>query len=154
MRQILYAPVAQLEELLRPKERVAGSTPVWGARFKPRFNKAGLIFYGFAVLKESNMKKLLFLGVSSVLFAACAMPATEVGNAFIQDTVQPMLITAESGKKEGRACAKNILGLYLSGDMSVEAAKKNGGITKVASVNKEIKSYAIYAEVCTVVIGR
>lgn len=100
------------------------------------------------------MKKLLFLGAAVLMFAACATPATEVGTALIQETVQPMLVTTETGKKEGRACAKNILGIYLSGDMSVEAAKKNGGITKVASVNKEIKSYAVYAEVCTVVTGK
>ena len=54
------------------------------------------------------MKKLLFLGAAVLMFAACATPATEVGTALIQETVQPMLVTTETGKKEGRACAKNI----------------------------------------------
>lgn len=100
------------------------------------------------------MKKLLILGVVSLMLTACVTPSTEVGIALVEETVQPMLISAESGKREGRACAENFFGIFLKGDMSIEAAKRNGGITKVASVNKEIRSYIVYAEVCTVVTGR
>lgn len=87
------------------------------------------------------------------MLAACATPRTEAGSALVELTTQPLLVTGNSGTRVGRACAKNILGIYLSGDMSVAAAKKNGRITKVSSVDKEIKSYAVYAEVCTVVRG-
>lgn len=87
------------------------------------------------------------------MLAACATPSTEVGTALFAFTQQPMNATEAAGTKTGRACATNILGLYISGDMSVEAAKKNGKITKVASIDKDIKSYAVYSEVCTVVTG-
>lgn len=99
------------------------------------------------------MKKLFLMVLAGGMLAACATPSTEVGTALFAMTQQPMLVTEATGTKTGRACATNILGLYISGDMSVEAAKKNGKITKVASVDKDIKSYAVYSEVCTVVTG-
>ena len=99
------------------------------------------------------MKKWMFVVGTALFLGACATPNTEVGIALFSDTVQPMLATNGSGNKVGRACGKNYLGLFITGDMSVEAAKKDGKITQVASVDKEIKSYAVYSEVCTVVRG-
>ena len=99
------------------------------------------------------MKKVFLMVCAGGMLAACATPNTEVGTALFAMTQQPMMVTGNSGTKTGRACATNILGLYISGDMSVEAAKKAGRITKVASVDKDIKSYAVYSEVCTVVTG-
>ncbi|MBO5911750.1 MAG: TRL-like family protein [Elusimicrobiaceae bacterium] len=101
------------------------------------------------------MKKMMFVLGSVLLLGACATPSTEIGIALFSDTVQPLMVTNNAGaNKVGRACGKNYLGLFITGDMSVEAAKKDGKITQVASVDKEIKSYAIYSEVCTVVRGR
>ncbi len=100
------------------------------------------------------MKKFMLLAAGVLLLGACATPSTEVGIALFSDTVQPLMVTGNTGTRVGRACGKNYLGLFIEGDMSVEAAKKNGRITQVASVSKEIKSYAIYAEVCTVVTGK
>lgn len=100
------------------------------------------------------MKKLMFLIAGALMLGACATPPTEVGTALFSQTTQPMLATTATGTKVGRACGRNILGLFIDGDMSVEAAKKNGRITQVASIDKEIKSYAVYAEVCTVVTGK
>jgi hypothetical protein len=99
------------------------------------------------------MKKLLVITAVTLALTACATPPTEVGGALFNITQQPLLVSAQPGKKVGRACAQNILGLFITGDMSVEAAKKNGGITKVATVDKDIKGYAVWAEVCTVVTG-
>ncbi|MBR4356103.1 MAG: TRL-like family protein [Elusimicrobiaceae bacterium] len=100
------------------------------------------------------MKKLMLLLGGTVLLGACATPATHVGTALFAQTQQPVMATNAPGTKVGRACAKNILGLLIQGDMSIEAAKKNGRITQVATVDTDIKSYAVYAEVCTVVTGR
>ncbi len=99
------------------------------------------------------MKKLLLMVFACGILSACATPRTEVGTALFSQTKQPLLVTEATGTKTGRACAKNILGLYISGDMSIAAAKKAGRISKVTSVDKDIKSYAVYAEVCTVVTG-
>ena len=100
------------------------------------------------------MKKLFFVAAAGLLLGACATPNTEVGIALFSDTTQPMLATNTVGTRVGRACGKNYLGLFITGDMSVETAKRNGRITSVSSIDKEIKGYAIYAEVCTVVRGK
>ena len=101
------------------------------------------------------MKKMMFALTSVLFLGACATPSTEVGIALFSDTVQPLMVTNNaSATRVGRACGKNYLGLFITGDMSVEAAKKDGKITQVASIDKEVKSYALYAEVCTVVRGK
>ena len=99
------------------------------------------------------MKKLLALTAVTLLMSACATPATEVGTALISVTQQPLLVTGNTGRKVGKACATNMLGLFISGDMSVEAAKRDGKITRVASVDKDVKGYAVWAQVCTIVTG-
>lgn len=100
------------------------------------------------------MKKLMFLSAAALMLAACATPPTYVGTALFAQTQQPVLATNATGTRVGRACATNVLGLIIQGDMSVETAKKNGRITQVASIDRDIKSYAVFAEVCTVVTGR
>ena len=100
------------------------------------------------------MKKVMLLGAAGLMLAACAMPPTYVGTALFAQTQQPILATNNTGTKVGRACATNVFGLLIQGDMSVEAAKKNGHITQVASIDRDIKSYAIYSEVCTIVTGK
>ena len=100
------------------------------------------------------MKKLLFVAASGLMLGACATPPTYVGTALFAQTQQPILATNATGTKTGRACATNVLGILIQGDMSVEAAKKNGKITQVASIDRDIKSYLIYSEVCTVVTGK
>lgn len=100
------------------------------------------------------MKKLILLSAGIVMFCACATPATYLGTGLFSQTQQPVMATNAIGTKVGRACGKNILGLFTSGDMSIEAAKRDGKITQVASVDMDVKSYAIYAEVCTIVTGR
>ncbi len=100
------------------------------------------------------MKKFMLLAVGALSLGACAMVPTHAGSALIEMTNQPVSATNAIGNKTGKACAKNYFGIYLAGDMSIEAAKRNGRITQVASVNTEIKSYAVYSEVCTVVTGK
>ena len=100
------------------------------------------------------MKKMLLLVSGVLMLGACAMVPTHAGSALIEMTDQPVLVTNAIGTKTGKACAKNYFGIYLAGDMTIEAAKRNGRITQVATVDTQIKGYAIYAEVCTIVTGR
>ena len=57
--------------------------------------------------------------------------------------------------KEGRACGTGVLGIVATGDTSVEAAMKNGGIKKAVYTNQSIKQIlgGFYVEVCTVAKG-
>lgn len=62
--------------------------------------------------------------------------------------------TATSASKRGEACAQNVLGAVAWGDASIHAAKKAGGITRVASVEQApIRVLGLYARFCTVVRG-
>ena len=63
--------------------------------------------------------------------------------------------TAEADTiKHGKACAHSILGLLAEGDASVRAAKENGGITEVSSVDHLARNLLnIVAEWCTLVRG-
>lgn len=71
-------------------------------------------------------------------------PVTRVDNS-VKDT------------KTGKACVSTILGLVVKGDSSLETAKKNGGITKVAYVDRTFEGVQIYIPIyqkgCTVVRG-
>ena len=56
--------------------------------------------------------------------------------------------------KEGKACAESILGLLARGDASVRAAKENGGITDVSTIDHSARNFLnIVGEWCTLVRG-
>jgi hypothetical protein len=58
------------------------------------------------------------------------------------------------GAKKGEACSSSILGWVTTGDSSVAAAAKTGGITKVASVDNSFTNIlGIYATYCVQVTG-
>lgn len=60
-----------------------------------------------------------------------------------------------TGAKTGEACVVSILGVVALGDGSIEAAKKEGGITQVASVDHAVFSVlGVYGNVCTRVTGQ
>ncbi len=62
--------------------------------------------------------------------------------------------SATPSSKEGKACAESILGLLARGDASVRAAKENGGITEVTSVDHSARNLLnVVGEWCTIVKG-
>lgn len=101
-----------------------------------------------------KVKSLLALGCVSSFVAACGLAPSQVGMAIISDTKEPILVTDKAGTKVGKACGRNILGFYSEGDMSIEAAKKNGKITEVSSVDKTVTNRVLISDVCTIVTGR
>ena len=57
------------------------------------------------------------------------------------------------GTKKGRSCSKNIMG-FSSGDSSILTAARNGGITKIATVDSEYENILfISGKHCTIVTG-
>jgi hypothetical protein len=61
----------------------------------------------------------------------------------------------KSGDKAGEACATGILRLAAWGDASVDAAKKDGHITEVHSVEfRDMNILGIYMQGCTEVHGK
>jgi hypothetical protein len=58
------------------------------------------------------------------------------------------------GNKEGRACVQSILGLVATGDASIRSAARDGGITKIGSVDHYTRNIVgILGEFCTIVRG-
>ena len=96
------------------------------------------------------------ISVAALTLASC-MPivaSPTLGTTF-NETKYGNIATEESAaNKEGKACATTILGAFAQGDASIVAAKANGGITKVSSVDHYAKSILmIFGEWCTIVKG-
>lgn len=100
------------------------------------------------------MKKVVFAALCACALCACATVGTETGSSLFSSTQQPMAVGPAKSVKMGKSCSSNILGLWIGGDMSIEAAKRDGGITYVATVDKDIKNYAVYSKVCIIVTGQ
>lgn len=102
------------------------------------------------------MKKAATLLLATALLGGCVFVPGDAGFAAFNTTKRSGYAMENVGHatKVGRACAKNILGLVGSGDSSIDTAKKNGGITKVLSVDYDIETYLLFGTVCTVVSGQ
>lgn len=102
------------------------------------------------------MKKILLASVicSSALLAGCQTP---YGSAIIyNDFDAPVDVrdNASNCDKRGEATMVNILNIFSSGNAGVAAAKDNGGITKVSSVDVNFNSLlGIFGKTTTVVCG-
>ncbi|MCX7088179.1 MAG: TRL-like family protein [Methylococcales bacterium] len=79
------------------------------------------------------MKTIRILAIASVAMGltACATPYP-IGSIMTNVSL-PVQVTSNDGmaSKVGEASCKSYLAMISTGDCSIEAAKKNGGITKV-----------------------
>ena len=107
-------------------------------------------------MKEVLMKKLWFafvLGVVGMLMG-CAM-LVPMGGLYTGVKL-PFGATGNSGvsSKTGVAECRSVLGLVAVGDCSIDAAKKNGGITKVNHVDMDVMNIlGIYGTYRVIVSG-
>lgn len=99
---------------------------------------------------------LVLIGMSAATLAGCATASSPVNGLFYTDVKAGVSATeAYGGSARGEACASSILGIYASGDASIDAAKKNGGIAQVVTVDHTANSIlGVYAKYCTVVYGK
>lgn len=101
---------------------------------------------------------LIAAALSLVALNGCAMASG--GNAAAMGTIysgykSPGQVGAAADGKTGEACISSILGLIATGDASIEAAKKAGGITQIAHIDHEqFGVLGVYATSCTVVHGQ
>lgn len=101
------------------------------------------------------MKQFLWAVCASAL-TGCAMAQSPVTGFVYSDVQSPGFATeAYGGVARGEACATSILGIYASGDASIDAAKKNGEIAQVVAVDHSAKSIiGFWAKYCTIVYGK
>jgi len=101
--------------------------------------------------------KLVAAALSLAALNGCAMAYG--GNATALGTIysaykSPGQVGAAADSKTGEACISSILGIVATGDASIEAAKKAGGISQIAHIDHEQFSVVgVYATSCTIVHG-
>lgn len=102
------------------------------------------------------MKNFIGLALIAVSLTGCATSIWNKGGmgGIYTDTKDSFLATGAQGARTGKACQQNILGAVVTGDASVEAAKKEGGIRTVSSIDNEFNSIlGVYGKYCTIVTG-
>ena len=76
------------------------------------------------------------------------------GFIYLDTTAGENVSSNDVGAKKGEACASSILGWVGTGDASITAAAKAGGITKISHVDSTASDIlGVYAEYCTLVYG-
>lgn len=95
------------------------------------------------------------ISVAALSLSACQIVDSPMKGTIFNETKYGNIATAETATtKEGKACGSSILGWVATGDASIAAAKANGGITKVTSVDHYAKNVlGIFGEWCTIVKG-
>lgn len=89
--------------------------------------------------------------------AGCASPrAASVGVIYTDNQSGLSATSSPAGTRVGEACLQSILGLVSWGDASIEAARRNGGVSTITSVDEKSTSILgfVYGKFCTVVRGR
>ena len=104
-----------------------------------------------------NILRNALLAVALVLFGFVAMGCNTVyspaAGMIWTDVKGPVDAGDRVGAKEGRACAKSLLGIVATGDASIKAAAAAGGITKIDSVDHHSTWMVVMGEYCTIVRG-
>ena len=100
---------------------------------------------------------LLVAGLGALLLTGCVMPmgAPVAGGLLTMDVMGPVAVGDPGADctKVGRAEATGII-LFASGDASIEAAMKDGGIEKIHHVDCKVFSVlGLYAKYETIVYG-
>lgn len=102
------------------------------------------------------MKKILgATAMAGALFALTGCASTSPVGALYTDVKIPQTATSASGAKQGTATCTSVLSLVATGDCSIDAAAKNGGITQIQSVDSKVNNIlGIYGTYTTIVKGR
>jgi hypothetical protein len=91
----------------------------------------------------------------SMILAGCATRQPVIGGLYSDVTASENVSSNQAGNRVGQACASSILGLVATGDASVEAARRAGGITLITSVDSQSSNiFIFYTKYCTIVRGR
>lgn len=102
------------------------------------------------------MKKFFALLVGSLLLGGCATVGSPVNGVLWTNVKAPLAATNDNAKPAlvGRSQATTILGLIATGDASIAAAARNGGVTQIHHVDYESRNFlGIVGTFTTVVYG-
>ena len=102
------------------------------------------------------MKKVLVAVFAAVFLSGCAASMSPVTGFMYTNVSGPLTATAapEAPARVGRASVRSILGILATGDASIQAAARNGGIREIHYVDYESQSFfGVVAEFTVVVYG-
>ena len=108
--------------------------------------------------RNARALKLAAVGASALLLSGCAYwPAAGNNGAFYTNVTRPIAVLDPEATtvRTGEACTTGILGLYASGNSSVNTAKAKAGITTISTVEERFTQYVlgVYTKYCTIVSG-
>jgi hypothetical protein len=138
------------------------SAAVNGNHTEGKWEPGGLRLHRIAEQKGGHMRTRSLLGsmILVVGLGGCMIVDAPIKGVLGTEVIWGNIATGESSDpargatKEGKACADSILGLVARGDASVRAAKVNGGITEVTTVDHSARNFLnIVAQWCTLVRG-
>ncbi len=101
------------------------------------------------------MKKIYLVFAACVVFMLMGCATIIPIGTLYTEAKMPMMVTSNSGTslKTGVSQCTSMFGLVAWGDCSIAAAKRNGKITKVYSVDGDVKNilgiYGVYKVVVT-----
>lgn len=99
------------------------------------------------------MKVLVLYSIVILALTGCAISPV-IGAVNITKWDGALGDSSVPESRVGEACAQSILGIVATGDASISAAKKNGGISKIAYVDhKTTNVLHLYGQYCTIVTG-
>lgn len=98
---------------------------------------------------------LIAISAMSLLLQSCLGGIlTRPAGVVYADVSDPVAATSAKGSRTGQASSTSYLGLVATGDSSIEAAKRNGGISSVSSVDvKRSNILGIITKYTTIVKG-
>ncbi|MCK4487713.1 MAG: TRL-like family protein [Desulfobacterales bacterium] len=104
---------------------------------------------------KNSKSCLLAILIAAFVLTGCAMVMTPATGFLYSDVDGPHHATSNTGySKVGTSEAVSILGWVATGDASIEAAMKDGGITKIHHVDYHCDSIlGIYAKLTVFVYG-
>ncbi len=103
---------------------------------------------------QTHKLVLTLLALSFLPSCATLGSRTGIGLIYTNHFEGSMVTGNQAGRKRGRACSENFLGLVTQGDATISAAMKDGAIFQVSSVDHHYKSIlGMYGKLCTIVTG-
>lgn len=102
-----------------------------------------------------KVAKLAVVLASVVWLSGCATVATPTPGLLFTSVQGPVNFgEGTDTAKQGRSCANNILGLFATGNASIEAAKADGDISRVTTVDHQSTTVlGLYGQFCTIAYG-
>ena len=102
--------------------------------------------------------KLGTVAAAAFMLSGCSYwPSAGNNGVFYTNVTRPIAVLNPEATtvRTGEACSTGILGLFASGNSSVNTAKAKAGITNISTVEERYTQYVLgaYSKYCTIVSG-